>query len=97
ALSISSEPLGISNESSYRDIDLALHSGDILVICTDGLLESFNELGVQYSSENLVNAIHASCTLSGEKIAEHIKQDVLKYCEQTQQYDDMSLMAIKIN
>lgn len=90
------EPLGVEKETVYKDINIKLISGDILVTCTDGLLESLNEFGIQYSLTSLMKVVETNHQLSGRDIANRVKDDIKKYCGNTQQYDDQSLMVIKI-
>ena len=95
-ISTDCEPIGVEKNTKYKDIDVKLESGDILVTCTDGLLECLNESGVQYSLENLTKVIQANCKLNGKDIAAKVKDNIKKFCGNAQQYDDQSLLVIKI-
>jgi phosphoserine phosphatase RsbU/P len=95
-LSENSEPLGVAKETVYKDITIKLEKGDILITCTDGLLESLNEFGVQYSTTNLSKVIETNHLLSGHDIADRVKDDIKKFCGNAQQYDDQSIMVIKL-
>ncbi len=91
-----SEPMGVEKNSVYSDIEVDLSQGDILVTCTDGLLESLNENGVQYSSENLKKIILKNKGANAKDISSRVKDDLKKYCGSAQQYDDQSILLIKI-
>ena len=95
-LTTPSEPMGVEKNSVYTDIDVNLSSGDILVTCTDGLLESLNENGVQYASENLKKVILKNKGANAKDISSRVKDDLKKYCGAAQQYDDQSILIIKI-
>lgn len=95
-ISTPSEPMGVTKETVYNDIDLKLNKGDIIATCTDGLLESLNEDGVQYATEHLTKAILKNCNANAKDITNKVKDDFKKYCGTTQQYDDQSLLVIKI-
>ncbi len=95
-LSQDSEPIGVEKSTTYKDIDISLNAGDILVTCTDGILECLNGNGAQYSLENLEKVIKDNCKLSGKDIANKVKDNVKKFCGTTQQYDDQSLLVVKI-
>lgn len=95
-ISTASEPMGVTKDTVYTDINLKLNTGDIIVTCTDGLLESLNENGVQYSIENLTKAVKANSNASAKDITNRVKDDLKKYCGTAQQYDDQSLLVIKI-
>lgn len=95
-ISSPTEPIGVSKETVYTDINVKLESGDIIATCTDGLLESLNEDGVQYSIERLSKAIINNCNANAKDITNKVKDDFKKYCGVAQQYDDQSLLVIKI-
>ncbi|MCQ2589413.1 MAG: SpoIIE family protein phosphatase [Treponema sp.] len=91
-----SEPMGVEKDATYSDINITLNSGDILVTCTDGLLESLDDNGVQYSTENLKKVILKNCNANAKDISNRVKEDLKRYSENVQQYDDQSLLVIKI-
>ena len=95
-ISVPTEPMGVEKDTVYSDINIALNEGDIIVTCTDGLLESLNENGVQYSTESLKKVIIKNCNASAKDITNRVKEDLKKYSDSTQQYDDQSLLVIKI-
>lgn len=95
-ISTNCEPIGVEKTTEYKNIDLTLDAGDVLVTCTDGLLECLDERGVQYSIDNLQKVIQANCNLNGKDIAAKVKDNIKKFCGNTQQYDDQSLLIIKI-
>lgn len=95
-ISIPTEPMGVTKDTVYKDEVIHLNSGDILITCTDGLLESLNENGVQYSIDNLKKVIIKNCNSAAKDITNRVKDDLKKYCGIAQQYDDQSLLVIKI-
>ncbi len=95
-ISTPTEPMGVTKETVFKDFKLNMNSGDIIVTCTDGLLESLNENGVQYSSENLKKVITKTSTLNAKDLTNRIKDDLKKYTGIAQQYDDQSVLVIKI-
>ena len=95
-LSSISEPLGVTKDTEYSNQIIKLNSGDILATCTDGLLESLSENGVQYSTDNFKKVIVKNCNANAKDISNRVKDDLKKYCGIAQQYDDQSLLVIKI-
>lgn len=95
-ISTPTEPMGVTKETIFKDFKLNLNSGDILVTCTDGLLESLNENSVQYSSDSLKKVITKNYASNAKEITNRIKEDLKKYVGITQQYDDQSILVIKI-
>ena len=95
-ISTASEPMGVEKDTVFKDIRMKLNSGDIIVTCTDGLLESLNENGVQYSINNLTKVVTKNANSNAKEISNRVKDDLKKYCGTAQQYDDQSLLVIKI-
>ena len=52
--------------------------------------------GVQYSSENLKKVIAKNSTLNAKELTNRIKDDLKKYVGIAQQYDDQSVLVVKI-
>ena len=88
--------MGVEKDTQFHDIDVKLNSGDIIVTCTDGLLESLNENGVQYAVENLSKVVIRNSQQNAKDISARVKDDLKRYCGSTQQYDDQSILVIKI-
>ena len=95
-ISTPTEPMGVTKDTVYADQKFTLEKGDIIVTCTDGLLESLNENGVQYSIDSLKKVITKNSTSNGKDISNRVKEDLKKYCGAAQQYDDQSLLVVKI-
>lgn len=95
-ISVESEPVGVEKTTQYQNIDVSLSAGDILATCTDGLLECLNEDGVQFSLDKFKNMIVANKKLSGRDIANKVRDSIKKFCGTAQQYDDQSLLIVKI-
>jgi len=91
-----SEPMGVTKDTVYSDIQVSLSKDDLLVTCTDGVLETLNENGVQYSVENLKKVILKNSNASAKDISNKVREDLKKYAGVTQQYDDQSILVIKV-
>ena len=90
------EPVGVEKTTEYADNEISVNSGDIIITCTDGLIEALNGDGHQYGKTNLDKVVKAYHSLDGKEIANKIKTDVKKFCGSAAQHDDQSLLVIKI-
>ncbi|MCF0242247.1 MAG: SpoIIE family protein phosphatase [Treponema sp.] len=95
-ISANSEPMGVEKDSVYNDINLQLNAGDILVTCTDGLIESLDDSGTQYSVEKLKKVVLSHVGETAKEISNRVKDDLRKFIGQNQQYDDTSLLVVKV-
>ena len=81
--------------SKYKEYVQEIKKGDILVSFSDGIVESLNGQGQQYSVESLLNIIKKNCGSSGKDIANLVKADIQNFCGETEQHDDQTLLVIK--
>jgi len=91
-----SEPMGVEKDIEYADIDIQLESGDILIACTDGVIESLDDNGVQYSTTKLEKVIISHAGESAKNLSNRVKDDLRKYIGSNQQFDDTSILVIKV-
>ena len=95
-ISDDSMPVGMEKETVYADKDLVCESGDVIVTCSDGLIEALNLDGKQYSAGRLEKIIKENHTLAGKEIAKRVQDDVKNFCGSAVQHDDQTLLCIKV-
>ncbi len=85
--------LGFSLNGEYEDCTIDLAANDILLLTTDGIIESRNNENRQYGSERLINIIK---NISHEEDEiEIIKNDFNSFTENKYE-DDISLIAVRV-
>lgn len=75
---------------------IALHPGDLLVTYTDGITEALNSDEEEWGIENLVGAVERMADSSAHDLLDHIREEILAFAGNTRQYDDMTMLALKI-
>lgn len=95
-ISEQSEPVGVEKSTEYLDHSRQLKSGDIIVMYTDGLVESLDENGVQYSIDNLVRIVKLNHSKSAKDIISLVKNDLKQFNGNVRQHDDQTLLVVKI-
>jgi len=90
------EPVGVEKTTVYADTEMDVNSGDILVLYSDGVAESVNLAGKQYSKNRLVQIVTENKHLSGKEIASLVKTDIKQFCGSVRQHDDQTVLVIKI-
>ncbi|MBN1762812.1 MAG: SpoIIE family protein phosphatase [Methanomicrobia archaeon] len=88
--------LGAMDEIELEERTLELASGDAVVFYTDGVTEAVDAHEQQFGEERLVRLIRESHGLSAQELVERIKETVLAFCGDTPQYDDITLMVLKV-
>ena len=95
-VSSESEPLGVEKTTKYADHTLQLQSGDIIALYTDGLVESVDDNGIQYSENRLKEVIGANASRDGKQIADAVNSDLTGFMGNAAFHDDQSLVVLKI-
>jgi serine phosphatase RsbU (regulator of sigma subunit)/catechol 2,3-dioxygenase-like lactoylglutathione lyase family enzyme len=71
-----------------------LRSGDVLVLYTDGVTESFNEAGDEFGEDRLIEALRRCRELPSQPMLEAIVDDVRRFSPH-EQHDDITLIVAK--
>jgi phosphoserine phosphatase RsbU/P len=89
-------PLGSFQGSTYDEVSLALHPGDVFVFCSDGVSEAMNFAGQEFTSERLVQVVERVQHLPAQKIVDAIVAAVEEWRAGAPPNDDMTAVAVKI-
>ncbi|MCC7430393.1 SpoIIE family protein phosphatase [bacterium] len=87
---------GILLEKITEEKTLKLKPNDVLVFYTDGISEAKNLKNEDYGDERLLKVIEKNVKESAEVIAYKIRSDVGVFIKGSPQYDDITLMVIKV-
>jgi len=99
-LSSSGIILGIEAKPIWMEAEHQLYPGDILLFCTDGVIESFNHEGDQYGRSRLIEIISQTILspseVSAEEIASAVRNDVKGFRGEVDALDDLTLFALQV-
>ncbi len=90
-------PLGSMKKVEYESVTFDLNAGDILIFHSDGLIEALNTDEEMYGTERLkevVSKIPDSFTAT--EVIQSLVEDVQNFVGEAEQYDDMTIVVIKI-
>ena len=88
-------PLGTVDDFPYPVEHLQLHSGDVLLLYTDGVTEAQNKMRSLYAMTRLENALSSTPVVSARAAVDVVRDDVRRFVAGAEQADDMTLMAIR--
>jgi len=94
-ISNQSEPIGVEKSTEYKDFVQKIKSGDIIIMYTDGIIETLNDKGEQYSTDSLLKVVTENSSFSGKDIANLIKADIKSFSGSESQHDDQTLLVLK--
>ncbi len=91
-------PLGMIENAQYRNMEIHLEAGEVLVLLTDGITEAMNPVRELYSSERL-EALAGRLdlrTLTSVQIIDEVFEGVKAHMDGSAQHDDMTIVVVKV-
>ncbi len=86
-----------SDDLNLSEEDLALESGDRLVLYTDGLTDVMDPEGRLFDHERLMALVQAHAGLSAPELCTSIVHDLGAYRGSADQFDDMTLLIVAVD
>jgi len=88
--------LGILDDAEYTQSTAGLVPGDIVVLYTDGVTEAINEKEEMFETERLVSTVREASAGTAAEIVDRIIGAVSAFSGPAPQYDDITLMVVKV-
>ena len=95
-VTVFADPIGVDKLTEYTHKEFAVNSGDIVILYTDGLVESINSDSRQYGVESIKKLVADNASSKAQDISAKIKKNLKEFCGTTNQHDDQTLILIKI-
>jgi len=80
---------------TIEEVTLPFRTGDVLVLYTDGFVESMNRAGEQFGDERFQTAIAGLAERRADDIVEGILQKVQSFAGKAVQHDDMTIVVVR--
>jgi len=87
--------VGVIADAQFHDRQIQLEQGDTLLLFTDGVTEAMNSEYEEYSERRLLQAIKDNSFNNCQDLIHLIKSDINTFVGQTEQSDDITMLAIK--
>ena len=89
-------PLGVRSGSQYDSIEVTLEPGDVLVLCSDGIIEAGNQQDI-FGFERTAQAIEGASkeNFSAKEIITHLMSEVDLFTDSAEQLDDQTIVVLK--
>jgi serine phosphatase RsbU (regulator of sigma subunit) len=91
-------PLGmeLSAEVGYQEVEIALASGDLIILTSDGVVEANNELGEMFGFDRFEEAVATGPNTGAEAMLEHLKAAVAAFVGKTEPHDDLTIVVVQV-
>ena len=93
-LSRSGIPLGISGDANWTQDSLEISSGDMVLLYTDGVLETQNPRGEFLGEEGMLKIIQTQMGFSTRAVQDTLLSGVYNFASTNPQVDDITLMIL---
>jgi len=84
-------------DSVIQDVSIQLKPNDAIIVYTDGITEALNEKGEEWGLENFTQLIKDAPPSGPEALLNNIRTSLNHYVGAQQQYDDMTLLALRVH
>jgi sigma-B regulation protein RsbU (phosphoserine phosphatase) len=88
--------LGVMPNMELEEKEITLREGDIVVLYTDGVTEAINDKEEQFGQERLISIAEENRNLPASGLVKRIRQEVTEFSQGQPQFDDLTLMILKV-
>jgi phosphoserine phosphatase RsbU/P len=88
--------LGVMPDIGLEEREISLRKGDIVVLYTDGVTEAINSNEEQFGKERLTSIVEKNSNLPASGLVRRIQQEVAEFSRGQPQFDDLTLMILKV-
>ncbi|MEZ7891925.1 MAG: SpoIIE family protein phosphatase [Candidatus Wallbacteria bacterium] len=89
--------LGVFESPVYEEGTYQLRNGDVVVMYTDGIVEAMNVNDEMFGYEKMCEIVHENKFKNAADIKEAIMKQMQEFVGDAPQYDDLTLIVIKID
>jgi sigma-B regulation protein RsbU (phosphoserine phosphatase) len=89
-------PLGIMKDWVYKEAQIPIRPGQVILIGTDGIKEACNPENVHFGNDRLQTVIRAHCSKPANDIMEAVYDALEEFRDAAEQKDDETLVVIKV-
>jgi serine phosphatase RsbU (regulator of sigma subunit) len=89
-------PLGLTTRGSFREHEIALNSGDVVLLMTDGLPERSNEHEEWFGYERIQELFLNIADKNPSEICQIMEKSGNDWAGRLEQEDDVSFMVMKV-
>src|SRR3954469_12576834 len=88
-------PLGILHDAKYDSGQVQLHSGDLLAIYTDGVVEAENVAGQEFGEPMFINALRSVPGGTAKQVIRQLMVNIEGFVATAPQHDDITCLVLR--
>ena len=86
--------LGLFPDAQYESCTTRFHTGDHLILFTDGVVEALNVAGEEFGKERLRALLHTKARATAAELLSCLHEAVMSFAADTPQHDDITMMIL---
>src|SRR5262245_12628184 len=90
-------PLGSFLGTTFDEVTLPLETGDVYVLCSDGVFEAMNSRGEEFTAARLIEVVQRTRQQSAREIVQAVLQAVDDHRAGFPPNDDTTVVALRLN
>lgn len=94
-LDVGGLPIGMFENSPYKEGSVEFEPGDVLVIYSDGISEAVNDAGEEFGEERIIQTVQDNIDRSASRLRDRIDEAVSRFLGRSSPADDMTLVIVK--
>jgi sigma-B regulation protein RsbU (phosphoserine phosphatase) len=87
--------LGVAQDGVYEERAIVIAPGDLMVLYTDGVTETFAESGEEFGLDRLIELVKANRKKTAAEIEDLIYKAVTEFASAKHVFDDLTMVIIK--
>ena len=88
--------MGLDQTKEYRDSYMKVESGDILILYSDGVVETFNPGGEFFEEKRLIQTVQKNFQLSSIEIIQQVCKSIREFTGEKPLTDELTLVIARI-
>jgi serine phosphatase RsbU (regulator of sigma subunit) len=88
--------MGLDLDLGYQEANIHLDRGDVIILASDGVIEARNAARQILGFEQFEQIVMHGPIHSAEAMLEHLKREIFIFTGETELYDDMTLVVMRV-
>ncbi len=89
-------PIGVDKNTIYSQKRFMLEEGDFIIMYTDGIVETMDEMGNQFTLNALLDVIKKNSSFGASEVVKKIRDELSDFSKRAKQHDDQTLLLMKV-
>ena len=89
-------PIGLLDSRDYDEVVMLMQQGDLIVLHSDGVSDGLNVRGDEFGVERIGEVMARTSKMPPKQIVDEMFKDLDTFTEGTEQFDDQTLLILKV-